>query len=266
MEDKELDRLFRQKLDNFESVPSSQAWQQLEQQLKHKQQNSAWRYLSGIAAALLLLLGIWGAFEWAPAAGPEVPMASEQQKNLPVASTKTEREEPKEQQEFTKESKENIVTETSPALARQSVPQQAIVATSGNTVKSVNQPVKKVKPLVEEAETAIAATTTTEKLPELELEPKAIATESLAALEAVPELDLLEPEQETIIIRYNPAESSLAMAEAAPEAAETDEKQLSARKVFGFFKKVTNTGSNSLAELREAKNELLSLNRLSSPE
>lgn len=55
MQDKEFDDLFRSKLDNFETEPSSQVWRSIEAELNGKKRKSIFPMLS-IAASILILL------------------------------------------------------------------------------------------------------------------------------------------------------------------------------------------------------------------
>ncbi|WP_017731589.1 hypothetical protein [Nafulsella turpanensis] len=254
MEDKDLDRLFRQKLETFEATPSSQAWQQLEQNLHHKQKRKAWHYLSGIAACLLLVFGIWGAMELSQPFNQAQQLATEEKEETPLTGTTPEAQ------------KEEIIKETFtkaiPAIAEIEKEKPAPVAT-----KSKADTKKKEKGTLQQADPLAASVSHTaaakDKLPDLQLEPKPLQIESLAEANAQPVIESPESAPEEIIIRYTPAEEVMAVASIEEEGTSSGEKELSARKLLGFFKKVTS--NNNLADLREAKNELLSLDRLSSP-
>ena len=255
MEEKDLDRLFRQKLDNFEATPSSQAWQQLEQSLQHKKERKVWPYLSGIAASLLLLMGIWGGMELAQPATPEKPLAAEETGKPAVAAVPSA---------AIQESKPlpTAVAEAGEASSK-SVPRKAAAEIKVPApVKSIKKATVDQKPSSQVAfsKTPVPAV---EKLPELELESKSFQAQSLAALEVKVKIERPEPEYEEVVIRYAPNEQE-AIAVADTKTSPSEEKDLSARKLLGFFKKVTN--NNTLADLRDAKDQLLSLDRLSSPE
>lgn len=88
MNNEELDRLFRQKLEQLEGQPSTGAWQQLEQQLKHKKERKTWFYFSSIAASFLLLLGIWAGLEYSSSFIPATPLAQEQHEDQQVVNNK----------------------------------------------------------------------------------------------------------------------------------------------------------------------------------
>ncbi len=55
MSDKDLDNLFKNKLEDFGKVPASNLWNKIDEQIERPHKKKAWLYLS-IAASLLLLL------------------------------------------------------------------------------------------------------------------------------------------------------------------------------------------------------------------
>lgn len=267
MNDKELDRLFRQKLEPLEVTPSDRAWQQLESQLQHKKQKKGWFFLSGVAAAILLLLGIWGAFDYSRQLTPVEQMANSQteesHKAVPLA---VEQETP--QPESTE-----AETARPSALAAEEASQSAVVSEIAAASK---QPEKEAAPVQKREQQQTAALAAAEKPQPLEEEAElAIASVESKPIEAhalaanVPQPIIEEPLnlREEVVISYRADEEAVAIADISQGIeAPAKEKELSARKILGFFKKVSNSSGAGLAELREAKNELLSLNRLSSPE
>ena len=277
MEEKDLDRLFRQKLDTFEATPSSQAWQQLEQNLQPKKERKVWPYLSGVAACLLLLIGIWGAMELGAPANTTGPMAIEETPSPNFAAAPAEKaqqnpgfanaiaEAPEAKSKNSKSTGEEEETLASPIqaskesarakqtahyLAQQSTPKQAV----GEAVN-----IASVHQQLTESQTTNSPTKT---LPELSREP--LQPKNITIAEVNVEEVISLPEEEKIIIHYNPGSKNTITMASAEKAASNEEKEFSGRKLLGFFKKVTN--NNTLADLRDAKDQLLSLDRLSSPE
>lgn len=250
MKNEELDRLFRQKLEQLEGQPSTQAWQQLEQQLQHKKQRKVWVYLSGIAASLLLLLGIWGSLEYSSSFIPAAPVAQEQEqehgsdhKEEPAATTAPQSRDTEQpttiaENETAEEEKQTPTQTTKP---KDKAPRQAQTARADIPV---NKPVQKATtPAAEPAE-----------LPQAETKPaliNSLAETSQAAL-AKP-ATVIEP----VIISYKADEDEIS--KQTVELAERKSKELTPKKVFGFLKKLKDNSSGSLAELREAKDDLLSL-------
>lgn len=272
MNDKELDRLFRQKLEPMEVTPSAGAWQQLEAGLQHKKQKQKklWAYVSGIAAALLLLLGTWGAFEYSQQLLPAEQMA---ETNSNPGTTGTTATTPQQQE---------LVQRKHPQEPEEAVKIKEITEDKTQAVAAEQDPAKKVarkkQNLPEGTETQPQALAVTEpqrqevkkaSLPTRAIESKAMESEALAVNETPKILEESFPLMEEVVISYRADEepdATTALAATDIEAEPVREKEISARKILGFFKKVTDNGATGLAELREAKNELLSLNRLSRPE
>lgn len=264
MKDKELDRLFRQKLEPLEVTPSEEAWQQLESQLQHKKNKKGWFYLSGVAAALLLLLGTWGAFEYSRQLVPAEQMAGskvgEPKDTAPLAR---EQETP-----VQKSVEKTQIAEQASTLAKEVNPSAAIAQ-----APAAKEQAKQQTAPAQKKEQQQALVTTEEPLQEKEptskvvtaVEGMPIQTQALAGNIAIPLIEEALPLQEEVVISYRADEEPEAIA-GISQAYTAPEKDKTARKILGFFKKVSDTSGAGLAELREAKNELLSLNRLSRPE
>lgn len=271
MNDKELDRLFRQKLDSMEETPSAGAWQQLEAGLQHKKQKQKklWAYVSGIAAAFLLLLGSWGAFEYSQQMLPAEQIA-ETSSNDGTTTTAP----PPPQQELTQGEQMEKPVETKEV--REAAENKTVTAASDQAPAKKIEPRKRNLPVRTETQPQALAIMEPQNqdvqdapLPTETMDSKAINREALAVNETPKILEESFPLMEEVVISYRADEepdAPTALAAADLEAAPAREKEISARKILGFFKKVTDNSGAGLAELREAKNELLSLNRLSRPE
>lgn len=272
MNDKELDRLFRQKLEPMEVPPSAGAWQQLEAGLQHKKQKQKklWAYVSGIAAALLLLLGTWGAFEYSQQLFPAEQMAETNSSPGTTGTTAT----PPQQQELAQqkhtrapeeaEKMKEVTEDKTKAVAAEQVPAKKVVRQKRNLpVGTETQSQTLAVTELQDQEVQKAS------LPTEAIESKAMESEALAVKRTPKILEESFPLMEEVVISYRADEepdATSALAATDIEAEPAREKEISARKILGFFKKVTDNGATGLAELREAKNELLSLNRLSRPE
>lgn len=261
MKNEELDRLFQQKFEQLEAQPTPQAWKQLEEQLQHKKKRKTGLYLGGIAASLLLLLGIWGSLEYSSTLIPTAPVAQEQEKTPsspeavqePQVQHKEQAQAPlpmlkeenlKEENATRQQAEKSAKTDKSLQLAEKTAA-QAPVKSQGQKPVAVSLPEEKQA-----------------QAPELpQIEPRTELSSSLpgASTEISANISLQSPAllSEQVIIRYqaDPDEPK----PAAEELAKADNKEISARKVMGFFKKVKESGNGSLAELREAKDDLLSL-------
>ncbi len=255
MKEEELDRLFRQKSEMYRAEPSPLAWQQLEEGLQHKKKKKVWVFLSGAAAGALLLFGLWAHLEYsstfiAPdahisrkATPPEAPAQRDQELIETGDKALAETEE--------REQKINPVEEEI-----KSFPQSpAAKAKSIQAVASVQQKKK-------ESGSTLTGSTDSPKLPLAENKPVQVPEPAEVVVE-MPELIAAAPENqaENIIISYSAADEINRNLPAAPDdplASEQEERDFSPRAVAGFFKKVKENSSASLADIREAKNELLS--------
>ena len=267
MNDKELDRLFRQKLEPMEVRPSAGAWEQLEAGLQHKKKKRLWVYISQIAAAILLLLGSWGAFEYSQQFVPTEQLTKGKDNSdsrstsapvqLEVAQSKTIEESalPEPISETVAEAAKTAVPPKAPAEKAERTRNSTPVRAKENTQLLASAPVPTSK-------NQTAGTT----VPTVESKP--LQTQALSGTLAQEGISEALPMKEKVIISYSAddEEPMTTTALAAVDTAPEKDKEISARKIIGFFKKVTDTSGAGLAELREAKNELLSLNRLSRPE
>jgi hypothetical protein len=261
MNDKELERLFRQKLDPMEVTPSAEAWQQLEAGLQHKKEKKISAYISRVAAVALLLLGSWGAFEYSRQLAPVEQIAKKENKpDIETTSIPLQEEvaQSKTHQEVVTPKKITIPTEE---------PAKAVAFTEAPAEKA--EPGKKYSPAPLEQQPAFASTEKQEQenitatVPVSVVDYKPLQAQALAANTAQIAVDEPIALKEEVVIRYYADEEPATNAAvAAIEPTPEKNKGTSARKIFGFLKKVTDNSGNSLAELREAKNELLSLNRL----
>jgi hypothetical protein len=262
MNDKELDRLFRQKLDPMEVTPSAEAWQQLEAGLQHKKEKKIWAHISRVAAVVLLLLGSWGAFEYSRQLAPVEQMAKNETKpDLETTSL------PLQEEVAQSKTSQEVVTPKQITIPTEA-PAKAVAFTEAPAEKA--EPGKKYPPApLEEQQLAFASTEKQEQenitatVPVSVVNNKSLQAPALAA--NIAQITVDEPialKEEVVIRYYADEEPATNAAVAAIEPTPEKNKETSARKIFGFLKKVTDNSGNSLAELREAKNELLSLNRL----
>lgn len=260
MNNQELDRLFRQKFDDLREEPSPQAWQQLQNQLQQKKGRRFWGYFSGIAASLLMLFGIWAAMEYSQAIPPAERIVQSNQPeevNQPhqIAEEVVQQDTSSEKKETpllskTKQENEMVAKkEVKEAVAPVETPPSAsVLAQSTERAPARRAPKKSVAAQASELEvmespkpkSSLIAEATPDSLPAQANSPK-----------------------ESIIIRYNAAdapEQALAQKDEVDKSEDKKEKgkEISARKIIGFLKKVKTNGGENLAELREAKDELLS--------
>lgn len=267
MKNEELDRLFQQKFEQLEAQPTPQAWKQLEEQLQHKKKQKTGLYLSGIAASLLLLLGIWGSLEYSSTLIPTAPVAQEQEK-APTS--------PEAVQESQVQPKEQVPAPLPMVKEENLNEENATRQQAGNSAKTdksvqLAENTAAQEPVKSQKQKPMAVSLPEEKQAQApilpQIEPRTELSSSLAAASTEISADIRSQSpallSEQVIIRYqaDPAEPKPAEEPrpAAEELAKADSKEISASKVMGFFKKVKESSNGSLAELREAKDDLLSL-------
>ena len=125
--DEELDRVFREKLENQEASPSKAAWDKLEAQLdaaKQPKKNSWW----AIAAAMPLLLGL-GYLIWSQAPQPEQEnsvAASEEVLEIPpvLESTPEAKTAVSEEAHYQNSLAETVTPSSSNPILKSSLPQE----------------------------------------------------------------------------------------------------------------------------------------------
>lgn len=261
MKDKDLDRLFRQKIGDLHQEPTSHAWDQLEKQLQHKRGRKGWVNFSSIAASLLLLLGLWASFEYSTNFLPSDPLAQEKPKELPSEPEQARKDIP---QEPSTSVQEDLIAANEPKKEKPSAVNETL---KKEDIKEQAKSEKSLKPVLEAQESA-EKISVQKPLIKQAIEPERIAAEnqvlpSIRIAESVPTESRkdIEEKKERVIIRYNALDQGELthqdLAQTKEDTAE-EEKDVSARKIIGFLKKVKNGNAGNLAELREAKDELLS--------
>lgn len=264
MKKHELDRLFQQKLEEMEVSPSRQAWQQLEGQLQKKSNGRRRFFLSGIAAAILLLLGVWGSFEYSLHFVPAAPVALEQEN--PVDANRTPAKEnapiiittPKKQPIAKTETKTKSAT-AEPLKDRKA--SAKLLSESKHTGEKSGRAARTTGQDANKTAKAMATKGTVEK--EILLaKAKSPLKEAIAAadLETITIIEQEIPLPEKVVIRYKADGMEQKQLSDTPGSGSMAKKEPAAGKIFGFLKKVKDNSSGGLAELREAKDELLSFN------
>jgi SepF-like predicted cell division protein (DUF552 family) len=262
MKNEELDRLFRHKFEQLEAQPTPQAWKQLQEQLQHKKKQKKWGYLSGIAASLLLLFGLWATLEYSSSIVPTSPLAREQENKAPQAPAIPQESEALAEQQ-------TAIPSTDEATGKENQSAHSAKSTSPKSTDNSNKPMRPAqniqaktpvqKPAQKPAQNAVSTAKEAQppiaELPRVESKPELINSIAEAGADIKIEEPSLLPEQ--VIIRYKAdAEEEKPVLASIKQA---EDKELSARRVMGFLKKVKENSNGSLAELREAKDDLLSL-------
>lgn len=258
MKNEEIDRLFRQKFEQLEAQPTPQAWKHLEEQLQHKKKKTKRGYLSGIAAGLLLLLGIWGALEYSSSIVPTAPLAREQENIAPQAPVIP-------QESLNLAEQQTAIPSTEEATDKEKPSTHTAKSTSTKSTDKSNKPIRpaqniQAKTTVQKPAQTVVSTAKDPQpqiaeLPRVENKPELINSIAEAGAEIKIEEPSLLPEQ--VVIRYKADAEEEKPALASIE--QTKDKELSARRVMGFLKKVKENSKGSLSEIREAKDDLLSL-------
>lgn len=240
MDDKNLDSLFRDKLPNYEVLPSPAAWSKLEEKLAGQKKKPFWLPLARYAAGFLLVLGIAGVISYL--INIDTVTETELASNTPIIEA----------------------PESTPTLPS---PFDTITREEDLPIK---QPVSKPKPkkaLPQRPSPSIDVTKQMASLPrEVIVDPMPVATrpdtlwnESLA-LESITDHDVFaeaiaettEAENE-IAYKVTIVSRGYAIAPEKAELVEGIEGKL--QKIGGFLSKV----DREFGELQDAKNELFTV-------
>ena len=257
MKDEELDRLFKQNSELFRAEPSPQAWQQLEQGLQQKRGKKIWFYLSGVAASLLLFMGLWLSADYSSQLiAPESAGLQQEKRPTEVARIESDETLKEEKQEPAPgganthhEQKEEKINQ---APRKKVAPAKSPKSNTPGAVAAHKQSRKE--------ETAAFLAFETE-LPELENRAAHPIDVPEPKLQPYKALAQVSDESEDIIIRYSSEGNEGSDLAAAPGdiASIQEERGLSARTVVGFLRKVKENSSDGLSDIREVKDQIFSL-------
>ena len=258
MKEHELDQLFKKKLEPLEVLPSRQAWQQLEGQLQKKNNGRRRFFLSGIAAGLLLLLGIWGSLEYGHHFIEEQQMAQEQDKPVDVNPTPVKENTRSSITTSQKQPTAKAETKAKPAEAEPLKERKASAKLVTESKPAGEKSGRQAQSSGQDANKAELAVAPKEEIPLASA--KSPLKEVIAATGHQINMEQEISLSEKVVISYKADEKEQKLLTEAPDPGSTARNELRPGKIFGFLKKVKDNSSGGLAELREAKDELLSLN------
>ena len=257
MKDEELDRLFKQNSELFRAEPSPQAWQQLEQGLQQKKEKKVWFYLSGIAASLLLFVGLWLSVDYSNQLITHESAGLQQENKQTEAARFESVETLKEEKQEQAQGVANIHNEQNKVKINQVPKKKAAPAKSPKSnVPGAAATYKKI--IKEETAVPLAFETELPKLENKAAHPIDVPEQKLQPHKALAQVS---DESEEIIIRYSSEgdEGSDLAASPGDLASIQEEKGLSARTVVGFLKKVKENSSDGLSDIREVKDQIFSI-------
>ncbi len=226
------DKLFRDKLENFQKPVPAEAWNRIEAGLDKTTHKGLWMKI----AAGLVLLAVAAFLLW--------PSAESSNADL-LTKTTEPKSEPK-----TESSKESIteIPESTPALP--------VMKTS--EMKSKNASGKKMEPVKQEEPVLIANNSTTEVVEENET---AVTTEIIQPV--VAEVAIVESTQastsQTIVYTVDEVNAKFLKKELPVEATLDEKKASSLQKLMGVAYNIKNN-ETGLGDLRQKKDEILALN------
>ena len=270
MSSKELDKLFRDKLEEFNQTPSDDAWTKIQGKVAGRNKKVAWPYLK-IAAAILLLITVISVFKFADwkeeqkltAIPPHNPFPA------PVAPNENVMTGPKAEQS----SPPRIATRENRAETTSSVVPKPGTVDETVGIQETTVPKQEVSPSISQK------LAQEEKTGEVSTESPAVkAAHPLGSDETVAkihedEIPVMNPKKSpqdpagedkpapaatgrTLV--FDIEEFDRKNAVAAVDEAPEDSKKSGFKKIVDIIKSVKE-GDGALAELREAKNNLLAL-------
>ncbi|MEQ8926154.1 MAG: hypothetical protein RLO81_10100 [Fulvivirga sp.] len=254
MSNKDLDSLFKNKLEDYEHQPAKDLWSSIDAQLPQKSTKPKY-WLLGIAASLLLLVGVAIGFY---ISHTEIEQNQQQLANQTKDIEKTELIEESKTDASSEISDNDLLAVIEPNEKMEETPvktieKKAAVSSSIKTEhfkSNVEQPIAEEK--VEEITPLPVETRPLELIAEKNIEPLDISNATAAANKASEKQDV----SSTIVfdIKEFTKENTTVLASANEEKKESKLKQL-----LNIAKDIKE-GESGLSELREAKNDLFALN------
>ncbi|TRX56020.1 hypothetical protein FNH22_17825 [Fulvivirga sp. M361] len=279
MSSQELDDLFKNKLEALQKRPSPRSWSKVEQGINSGKNRGIWFY-TRIAAAVLLLFMAGGVIMRFALEEKQQPIAFKDSIDKVKNDDEIKQKKPVLMEEpITDESRtpQNITAEASPPLAtndisKRSMATEQVIAKKDEPERTTAIPVKKglrkksknTTNLITADQKATATLTKVEKneVPEVSAEQTTGTNATKMATMASTEQKTSEVEGKTLtfdIEQFNAKIAVAAITDERPEEntpEEMDKKGF--KKIIGFVKNIRE--GDGLAELREAKNNLLALN------
>lgn len=255
MSNKELDSLFKSKLENLEKTPSADAWSKIQAQSQPKK--PVWLWMR-VAAAILLLL-VSGIVVWNFTRN-EMPT------NDTLVANETKPESTITEDTIIANNVEQSAKVEQPAL----IDPQTEDKTQVKEIESNSLPKQhnKVKPQLTESKNAIAQKTTEEPLPEVNEIIEQSSTETLiaendksdATIENETASEQQATEGTTLVFNIEDFKKVEVAANASEieSNTETDEPKKGINKVLNLMKELKSDAG--IGDLREAKNEIFAFN------
>lgn len=258
MSNKELDNLFKNKLEDFEKSPASSLWDRIDEKIEQPKKRSPWVYFS-IAASLLLLMSLSYMFL------KNDSMIDESQKAIASNNTETtdnsddngtlekkiSETEPEAVQNDAKDDvvdQQKIEQQTKPTTQQKAAVQLPATSelTASNDSKSDNEPVEKLENKDEVINLNTEDLTTNSTAVAQISEPDATINEASAS-----EVKKSKGGQTLVfdISQFEDSKTTIA-------AAETDKKESKLLQIFNKAKEIKQ-GESGLGDIRAAKNNIL---------
>lgn len=266
MSNRELDNLFKNKLDELEVRPSAGSWEKIQGNLTQEGKRGAWFY-AGIAAAIVLLAIFTGVFLFNNTGKqPEQQIALSQPESTvknPGTSVPDEIEPtaPEEQKEWQSTGQEKMNEDKAGKQPAPTQTKNKTQKTDANTLKNINTaPSKAPQDQLAVEKQVTKGVDTSDPIPVSEdlIAVKELKIDTGATNEtAIASTDQKQNDGgQTLVFNIEDFNAKVNVA----SANETEkEKRSTLKKVLDFAKSVKE-GDGGLAELREAKNELFALN------
>ncbi|QSE96024.1 hypothetical protein [Fulvivirga lutea] len=249
MSNKDLDSLFKNKLEDYEKQPSKHLWSAIDAQLPEKNKKPSY-WLLGIAASLLLLFGVGIGFY---ISHTEIEQNEHQLTNKTESTNKTEIiEQPKKEVPLiTSDNDVLALNESDEKTAEKTIQTKQKKVVTNSSKKTVRVEKNDEKPITEEKVDEIKPLPL-EVTSEKNIEQLDVSNATTVANKASEKQDV----SNTIVfdIKEFTKENTAVLASANEEKKESKLKQL-----FNIAKDIKE-GESGLSDLREAKNDLFALN------
>ncbi len=273
MSSKELDKLFRDKLETLKQAPSNDAWTKIQGQVAGKNKKVAWPYLK-IAAAILLLIAVVSVFKFVDRKGEKQKLTAIPPSNNPlpnpVTAGKDTMKGPGEEQSspplIATREKATKATPSAGSEKEQSketggiqeakVPQKEVALTPSQKPRQKDKTgeASPITPAVQ----ALSPPGNNETLAKIHKDETPALNPNKTQEDLLAGEDKPTPAATGRTLVFDIEEFDMKNAVAAVDEAPEDPKKSGFKKIVDIIKSVKE-GDGALAELREAKNNLLAL-------
>lgn len=267
MSNRELDHLFKSKLEELEKQPSARAWNEIQASVNTRNKRGGWFY-SGIAAAIVALVTV-GSILWVnrDTEQPVEQIAGKTEVGSQKSEVRSRESEDRSGESEVEAQRNTSLVKKEPLLALNNASSNtnketanSKSQTSNPELRSKNNKLQTGNTKLETVNSELQTVNSELRTQNSEPENRELRTKDSEPRTEDSEMRTVNTDGQTLIFNiedFNTSKVTATMDDA--DETEKDKKPSTLRKVIDFAKNVKE-GDAGLGELREAKNELLALN------